>query len=61
MLRIAVIQSAPVGLDRAGSLARAVAALHAAAQEGARVVVVPEADVAGYPSLITSRSGIGSQ
>jgi len=52
MLRIAVIQSAPVFLDRAGTLARAVAALHEAAQDGAQLVVFPEAYVPGYPAWV---------
>ena len=52
MPRIAVIQQAPVLLDRAGTLARAVAALHEAAQEGAQLVVFPEAYVPGYPAWV---------
>ena len=52
MSRIAVIQQAPVLLDRAGTLARAVAALHEAAQEGAQLVVFPEAYVPGYPAWV---------
>ena len=52
MARIAVVQQAPVFLDRAATLARAVAAVHAAAAGGAALVVFPEAFVPGYPSWI---------
>lgn len=52
MSRVAVIQQAPVFLDRAATLARAVAALHEAAQGGAQLVVFPEAYVPGYPAWV---------
>ena len=52
MPHIAVIQQAPVFLDRAGTLARAVAALQEAAQAGAQLVVFPEAFVPGYPAWV---------
>ena len=52
MARIAVVQQAPVFLDRAATLGRAVAAVHAAATGGAALVVFPEAFVPGYPSWI---------
>ncbi len=52
MARIAVIQQAPVFLDRAATLARAVDALHEAAVDGAVLVVFPEAFIPGYPSWI---------
>ena len=52
MARVAVIQQAPVFLDRAATLARAVDALREAADAGAGLVVFPEAFVPGYPAWI---------
>ena len=52
MPRIAVIQQAPVFLDRTATLARAVGALHDAAQAGAKLVVFPEAFIPGYPAWV---------
>jgi len=50
MPRIAIAQIAPVFLDRAATLRKAVAALDEAAAGGARLVVFPEAFVPGYPA-----------
>ncbi len=52
MARIAVVQQAPVFLDRAATLARAVAAVAEAATSGAQLVVFPEAFIPGYPVWI---------
>jgi len=52
MARVAVIQQAPVFLDRAATLERAVAALHEAAVAGAGLIVFPEAFIPGYPAWI---------
>lgn len=52
MPRIAIIQHAPVFLDRAATLAKAVDAVGEAAGTGARLVVFPEAFVPGYPAWI---------
>jgi nitrilase len=52
MPRIAVIQQAPVFLDRAATLARAVGALRDAAQADAKLVVFPEAFIPGYPAWV---------
>src|SRR5881394_3033565 len=49
MPRVAVIQRSPELANRAATLERAVASLHEAAQEGAQLVVFPEAFVPGYP------------
>jgi len=49
MSRVAVIQRSPELANRAATLERAVASLHEAAQEGAQLVVFPEAFVPGYP------------
>jgi nitrilase len=50
MARIAIVQHAPVVLDRAASVAAAVTWAGEAAREGARLVVFPEAFVPGYPA-----------
>ena len=52
MSRVAIIQHAPVFLDRAAALDKAVAMLDEAARAGARLVVFPEAFVPGYPAWI---------
>lgn len=52
MPRVAVVQHAPVLLDRAATLARAVAAVQDAAQAGAQLIVFPEAHVPGYPAWV---------
>jgi len=52
MSRIAIIQQAPVFLDRAATLAKAVEAVDEAADAGARLIVFPEAFVPGYPAWI---------
>ena len=52
MTRIAIIQQAPVFLDRAATLAKAVGAVDEAAREGARLVVFPETFIPGYPAWV---------
>lgn len=52
MSRIAIVQHAPVVLDRDATLALAVSLAGEAVRAGARLVVFPEAFVAGYPAWI---------
>jgi nitrilase len=52
MNRVALVQQAPVFLDRAATLDRALTAVAEAAQAGARLVVLPEAFIPGYPAWI---------
>ena len=47
--RAAVVQAASAGFDRDKTLAKAEALTRAAARQGARLVVFPEAFVGGYP------------
>jgi nitrilase len=50
--RIAIVQQAPAVLDRTASVELAAAYAAVAARAGARLVVFPEAFVAGYPAWI---------
>jgi len=52
MSRIAIVQHAPVFLDRAATLDKAVTAVDEAATAGAQLIVFPEAFVPGYPAWI---------
>jgi nitrilase len=51
-VKIAVVQKAPVFLDREGSIAKVLEEMRAAAELGARLVVFPEAFIPGYPAWI---------
>ena len=52
MGRVALVQHAPVFLDRAATLDKAVGAIAEAARGGAQLVVFPECFVPGYPAWI---------
>lgn len=52
MTKIAIIQEAPVLLDRTRTLEKAVQLAHQAASTGAELVIFPEAYISGYPSWI---------
>jgi nitrilase len=52
MTTVALVQEPPVFLDRAATLGRAVDAVGRAADREARLVVFPEAYVAGYPDWV---------
>ena len=49
-VKVAVVQSPPVLLDRAATLALMIAAIAAAAGQGAALIVFPEAFLPGYPT-----------
>ena len=46
---VAAVQAAPVVLDRDATLAKLDAVVQAAADRGARIIVLPEAFVPAYP------------
>jgi nitrilase len=52
MVKVAVVQSPPVLLDRAATIAKMVEAIAAAAAGGAGLIVFPEAYIPGYPTWI---------
>lgn len=52
MTRIAIVQHAPHLLDREATLDKTVARITEAATQGAKLIVFPEAYIAGYPSWI---------
>lgn len=52
MKKVAVVQKAPVVLNRDASIARAVASIDQAAAEGAALIVFTEAFIPGYPAWI---------
>jgi len=52
MPRIAIVQQAPVLLDRKATIEKAVAAIDEAASAGAELVVFPETFIPGYPAWI---------
>jgi nitrilase len=52
MSRIAVVQEAPVYLDKHATIEKAVALVAQAAGQGAELVIFPEAFIPGYPAWI---------
>jgi nitrilase len=52
MSKVAVVQKAPVVLNRGASVARAVELLEQAASQGAEMIVFTEAFIPGYPAWI---------
>jgi len=52
MCKIAIVQESPVLLDRSKTIEKAVRLVDQAADSGAKLVVFPEAFIAGYPAWI---------
>ncbi|MCG9756333.1 carbon-nitrogen hydrolase family protein [Shewanella insulae] len=52
MKRIAIIQEAPCVLDKQGTIAKAVGLVNSASNQGAELIVFPEAFIPGYPAWI---------
>ena len=50
--KVAVIQYPPVLGNRAASIEKAASLIDAAAQAGAKLIVLPEAFIPGYPTYI---------
>jgi nitrilase len=58
-LRAAVVQAAPVPFDLDRSLGKALQYIDAAASEGAKLIVFPEAFLSGYPKLLDFGAVVG--
>ena len=50
-VRVAVIQTASIMMDREATTGKAVSLIHEAAEKGANLVVFPEAFIPGYPRI----------
>ena len=57
MAKLAIIQKAPVVLDKAGTIEKAVDLVKQAAAKGAELVIFTEAFVPGYPAWTTICGG----
>ena len=52
MSKIAIVQQAPVYLDKQATIEKAVSLVADAANNGAKLVIFPEAFIPGYPAWI---------
>lgn len=59
--RVAVVQASPVFLDRDATVAKGVALIQEAADNGARIIAFPEVWVPGYPLWIYGAAGWGDE
>jgi nitrilase len=61
VVRVAVVQAAPVIMDREATTAKVVALTHEAAKQGAKIVLFPEAFIPAYPRGLTFGTRVGSR
>jgi nitrilase len=61
MVKVAVVQAAPVLMDKPATLEKAVALIAAAAESGARIVLFPEAFIPAYPRGLSFGTIIGKR
>ncbi len=61
IVRVAVVQAAPVALDRDRTLEKARELVDRAAGQGGRLIVFPEAFVSGYPRGLDFGVTVGSR
>ena len=60
-VRVAVVQAAPVIMDRQGTLEKALGLMEDCGREHARIVVFPEAFIPAYPRGLTFGAVVGSR
>jgi nitrilase len=60
-VRVAVVQAAPILMDREATTEKAIALTLEAAEKGAKVVVFPEAFIPAYPRGLTFGTKVGSR
>ncbi|MDF2790590.1 MAG: nitrilase [Neobacillus sp.] len=60
-VRVAVVQAAPVIMDRDATIEKSIRLTHEAAEKGANIVVFPEAFIPAYPRGLSFGSKIGSR
>ncbi|MDX1435596.1 MAG: carbon-nitrogen hydrolase family protein [Anaerolineales bacterium] len=61
LLRVAVVQAAPVIFDREATLQKTLALTREAAADGAKLILFPEAFIPGYPRGLTFGTVLGSR
>jgi nitrilase len=60
-LKAALIQAAPVMMNRSATIEKTIALIREAASKGAQLIVFPEAFIAGYPRGMTFGCVVGSR
>ncbi len=60
-VRVAVVQAAPIIMDRDATIEKSIRLTHEAAEKGANIVVFPEAFIPAYPRGLSFGSKIGSR
>src|SRR4051794_19276680 len=60
-VRVAVVQAASVIMDREASTRKAISLTMQAAEQGAKIVVFPEAFIPAYPRGLTFGTRVGSR
>lgn len=61
IVRVAVVQAAPVIMDRDATVDKTIRLTHEAGEKGAKIVIFPEAFIPAYPRGLSFGSKIGSR